>query len=112
MRELRAALGADGVQLLEVGLRLRGRAKLDHRLALDGDRVGIVGLQEQRLAGHAHGLAEQMLPLGDPGDVDERPAVARIDGERGFEGVLGLLELAGGEQSLALALKPADFGAI
>ena len=57
----------------------------------------------QRLVGHADRLAEQMLLLGDARDVDEGAAVARIDGKRGLEQVLGLLELAGRDQRLAPA---------
>jgi len=46
-----------------------------------------------------------MLLLGDAGDVHEGAAVARIDGESGFEEILGLLELAGGNRLSRLALK-------
>ena len=51
LRNLRAALGAaDLLELLEILLRPRGRAHLDHRLALDGNGVGVVRFDQQRLA--------------------------------------------------------------
>jgi hypothetical protein len=46
-----------------------------------------------------------MLLLGDAREVDEGPTVAWVDGESGLQHVFGLLELAGVQQGLALALK-------
>jgi hypothetical protein len=46
-----------------------------------------------------------MLLLGHPGDVNEGAAVARIDGERGLEQVLGLFELARGDRRPRLLLE-------
>ena len=103
---MRAALGAANcLKLLQVRLRAGDRTHLDHRFALDGDRVGIVGLDQQRLVRHPDRLAEQMLLLGDASDVDKGAAVARIDGKRGLEHVFGLLELARRNQRLALMLQ-------
>ena len=46
-----------------------------------------------------------MLLLGYACDVDERAAIARIDGKCSLEEVLGLLELACGDQVLCLMLQ-------
>jgi hypothetical protein len=110
LSDLRAAFGANALQLLQVGLGTRGRTHLDHRLTLHGNCVRIIGLERQCLVGHADRLAEQMLLFRDPREVDECPAVARIDGERRLEHVLCLLELAGIEQRLALVLELDRFG--
>src|SRR5437764_6890904 len=108
--DLRAALGrADRLKLLQIGLRASERTHFDHRFALDGDRVRIVRLKEKRLVGHADRLAEQMLLFRDPGEVDERPTIARIDCQRGLQRILGLFELARAKQSLALSLKVSPF---
>ena len=105
LRDLRAAAAADGLQLLQILLGPRGRAHLDHCLALDRDRVRVVGLEQQRLVGHADRLAEQMLLFGDARDVDERATVARIDCQRRFEQVFGRFELARCDLFLGLTLQ-------
>ena len=81
--------------------RPRQRAELDHRFALDRDRVEVVRLELQRLVGQADRLAEQLLLLRDAGEIDERGAVARIDRQRGFEQVGGFDQLAAGDLRLA-----------
>ena len=111
LRNLGATLGAaNRLQLLEVGLRARRGAHFDHRLALDGDRVRIVGLELQRLVGHPDCLAKQMLFFGDTSDVHECAPIARIDREGGFEKILSLLKLAGADRFVRLALQLYGFG--
>ena len=105
LRELRATLAANRPQLQQIRLGACQRAELDHRFTLDRDRIGIVGLEQQRLVGHPDGLAEQPLLVGHSSQIDERPAVTRIGCERRFERILGLLELAGGEQGFTLMLE-------
>ena len=90
---------------MKVGLRTRGGAKLDHRFALNRDRVRIIWIQEKRLVRHSDRLAEQMLFLGHPSHVRKRAAVARIDRESGFEQVFGLLQLAGRNELARLMLQ-------
>src|SRR5438270_2870717 len=106
LSELRTALGpADRLKLLKVRLGPRRGAHFDHRFALYSDGVRVVGLKQQRLVRHANGLAEQMLLLGHAGDIDERAPVARVDGERGLEKILGLFELTGGDGLARLVLQ-------
>ena len=99
---MRASLGAaNRLQLLQVRLGAGGCAELDHRFALDRDRIRIIRFQLERLASHSDRFAEQMLLFGDAGNVDEGTAIAWIDRKGGLEHVLGLLELTSGRQAFA-----------
>ena len=63
------------------------------------------GSSSERLLREADRLAEQLLPLSDPGERDIGRAVARIDGQRGFERLVGLDEPARRKMRIALLQK-------
>src|SRR5690606_29883867 len=99
---LRAGFAAQAPDFVQIAARPIDGTALDEGFTLAGKRIDVGWLDSQRIGIMADRLARKPLRLSDPAERDIGAAIARIDDQRGFQKIDGLVMLAGGTEASRL----------